>query len=278
MAVNLEAQDLRAWRRSSRSWPGSIIVRANAGNSSRPLWGRRRGRAIRGQLSLDGPPTIASVEVITKLARFGQVEFGKEALGVFLNAVIGEVGVEGQSEIRSLFDKYPLDAAVSMKAMDGSAWRGEVEGARAEIPRAHPRREYALPDPHPPAGDRGLALGQPRRGLPREPTMDRHGIPRRTRPDHDQSPRDQHGGAGPRVHPSSTSNSTRNVCPSRSPSQAPRRGGRSTRTRPWIRRRPGRRRGVRLLPAETRGEAVPSRRRGDDHRPSQRAPQADLLA
>ncbi|SIO42453.1 Trypsin-like peptidase domain-containing protein [Singulisphaera sp. GP187] len=129
MAINLETQDLRrlaqivsklAWFENSARERRQFVEMA--------LGSTPRAETLRGQLGLDTPPAIASVEVITKLARFGQVEYGKEALGVFLNAVIGEVGVEIQGEIRSLFDKYPLDAAVSIKAMDGSAWQGEADG------------------------------------------------------------------------------------------------------------------------------------------------------
>jgi Trypsin-like peptidase domain/Effector-associated domain 8 len=130
MAVKLEAQDLQRLAQivSKLTWfenntrERRLFVEIALGSTPRT-------EVLRGQLSLDGPPLIASVEVITKLAKFGQVEFGKEALGVFLNAVIGEVGVELQVEIRSLFVKYPLDAAVSMKTMDASAWRGEADGA-----------------------------------------------------------------------------------------------------------------------------------------------------
>jgi S1-C subfamily serine protease len=130
VAVSLVAQDVRrlaqivsklAWFENNARERRQFVEAA--------LGSTPRAEALRDQLSLDGPPAIASVELITRLAKFGQVEFGKEALGVFLNAVIAEVGVELQVEIRSLFEKYPLDAAVAIKAIDASAWRGEADGA-----------------------------------------------------------------------------------------------------------------------------------------------------
>jgi V8-like Glu-specific endopeptidase len=63
-------------------------------------------------LDLDGEPDLVAVEVVMKLSQYGQIEYGREALGVFLNGVIEAVGHNQADVLRELFGRYPLNGAV----------------------------------------------------------------------------------------------------------------------------------------------------------------------
>ncbi|MBN9519758.1 trypsin-like peptidase domain-containing protein [bacterium] len=72
------------------------------------LGGTPASEKILGMLDLDGEPVLVAVEVVTKLSQFGQVEYGREALGVFLNGVIDAIGSEQADRLRELFSRYAL--------------------------------------------------------------------------------------------------------------------------------------------------------------------------
>jgi V8-like Glu-specific endopeptidase len=87
------------------------------------LEGAPRGDTVLARLDLDGSPMSVSADVVRSLARFGQVAYGKEALGVFLNYIRPFVGDEDSNFIASLFEIYPLAAAVSTER-NLDHWRG----------------------------------------------------------------------------------------------------------------------------------------------------------
>ncbi len=79
------------------------------------LTGVPRERSIRGQIDLSGKPRPAAVSLVTTFLRFGEVERGTELISVLLNRLIDGY-VFDQNELaflRGLFDRYPLDIAVS---------------------------------------------------------------------------------------------------------------------------------------------------------------------
>jgi S1-C subfamily serine protease len=66
-------------------------------------------------IDLGGAPDVAAMKVITELSRFGQLEYGKPALGVFLNAVVPYVDLDVGDEITAMFQRYPLDRPVTSR-------------------------------------------------------------------------------------------------------------------------------------------------------------------
>ncbi len=72
-----------------------------------------RAKTARGIISLEGPPESAAMKVIIGLSQFGQLEYGKQALGVFLNAVLSYVDLNVGDEITAMFQRYPLDTPVT---------------------------------------------------------------------------------------------------------------------------------------------------------------------
>ncbi len=74
-------------------------------------------------IDLSGAPMLAATAWLTHLAYYGQLEYGKEALGIFLNAVIPIVDKPTSDYIRSLFQQYQLDSPVVPQPVIG-VWRG----------------------------------------------------------------------------------------------------------------------------------------------------------
>jgi V8-like Glu-specific endopeptidase len=87
------------------------------------LEGVPKSDVILARLDLSGPPMSAAVEVIRFLASFGQVAYGKEALGVFLNYLQPFLGDEATGFIAHLFANYPLNALVNGD-LPLNSWRG----------------------------------------------------------------------------------------------------------------------------------------------------------
>ena len=77
------------------------------------LEGVPQANIILARLDLDGTPMKVSVDVVRFLSQFGQVAYGKEALGVFLNYIQPITGDEDSEFIMGLFENYPLDTPVS---------------------------------------------------------------------------------------------------------------------------------------------------------------------
>jgi V8-like Glu-specific endopeptidase len=85
--------------------------------------GEARGNIILAQLKLDGGSMKVAVEVVSFLSVFGQVAYGREALGVFLNYIEPLTGHEDSCFIQDLFQRYPLDTPASPNRLI-VRWRG----------------------------------------------------------------------------------------------------------------------------------------------------------
>jgi V8-like Glu-specific endopeptidase len=72
--------------------------------------GSARGNALISILDLEGDPRGVATEVLAKAARFGQLDYGRPALGVFLSSIQDDLDDNAASFITELFQKYPLDA------------------------------------------------------------------------------------------------------------------------------------------------------------------------
>ena len=72
-----------------------------------------RAKTAVGIIDLGGPPDVAAMKVIIGLSQFGQLEYGKQSLGVFLNAALSYVDLNVGDEITAMFQRYPLDTPVT---------------------------------------------------------------------------------------------------------------------------------------------------------------------
>ncbi|MFN2137051.1 MAG: trypsin-like peptidase domain-containing protein [Candidatus Promineifilaceae bacterium] len=78
-------------------------------------------------IRLDGAPFVATSTMVNDLAKFGEISYGNEALGVFLNTVKTFTGVDKQPAIDGLLVKYdmmdptaPIEDVDDWKAPDTS--------------------------------------------------------------------------------------------------------------------------------------------------------------
>lgn len=91
-----------------------------------------RANTAAGMIDLGGAPDVAAMKVIIALSKFGQLEYGKQALGVFLNAVAPYVDPDVGDEITAMFKRYPLDSPVtSQRPIDD--WRAKDVGKTTEL-------------------------------------------------------------------------------------------------------------------------------------------------
>jgi len=88
------------------------------------LEGSPRAQTILGGIDFEGNARGAAVEVVKALGDFGQVVYGKEALGVFLGYVQSLCGDEQAAFIAELFSAYPFHAAGARRDRPISRWRG----------------------------------------------------------------------------------------------------------------------------------------------------------
>jgi len=123
MTIQLARPDFQQLTRLVQNLPDFANVRDRRRLVAGALEGVERADVILSRLDLDGTPMGVAVEVVRFLAQFGQVAYGKEALGVFLNYIQPFVGDEDAVFITSLFQTYPLDAPVApVRSID--RWRG----------------------------------------------------------------------------------------------------------------------------------------------------------
>lgn len=88
------------------------------------LEGSPRADTILASLDLEGAPKGAAVEVVKVLADFGQVAYGKEALGVLLNYLQDIVGDEQAEFLAGLYVRYPLNDVAAIRQRPIDQWRG----------------------------------------------------------------------------------------------------------------------------------------------------------
>jgi S1-C subfamily serine protease len=74
-----------------------------------------RAKIVVGSIDLGGAPEAAARKLIIALSKFGQLEYGKQALGVFLNAVLPYVDLGVGDEITDMFKRYPLDTPTTRR-------------------------------------------------------------------------------------------------------------------------------------------------------------------
>ncbi|MBV7332660.1 trypsin-like peptidase domain-containing protein [Chloroflexi bacterium TSY] len=123
MSINLSQSDFRQLTRIVQNLPDFANVRDRRRLIAGAVEGASRDDILLARLDLDGPPMGVAVEVVRLLARFGQVAYGKEALGVFLNYIHPFTDDEDAAFIDTLFATYPLDApAAPSRTID--RWRG----------------------------------------------------------------------------------------------------------------------------------------------------------
>src|SRR5262245_52144593 len=131
MSINLSRPDFQQLTRIIQTLPDFATVRDRRRLVAGALEGVERADVILARLDLDGTPMGVAVEVVRFLAQFGQVAYGKEALGVFLNYIQPFVGDENAAFIAGLFQTYRLDApAIAAKPID--RWRGSENPAEVQ--------------------------------------------------------------------------------------------------------------------------------------------------
>lgn len=72
------------------------------------MHGIPRAEDLVARLNLEGAPQSVAKEVILHLATFGEVAFGREVLGIFLNSINPLASPDDRLFIERLFSQYPL--------------------------------------------------------------------------------------------------------------------------------------------------------------------------
>jgi V8-like Glu-specific endopeptidase len=123
MAIQLNREDFRGLIDILRQAHDFANVRDRRRLVEAALAGSDRGPDLLAQLDLDGNPQQVAVEVVRRLAEFGHVAYGKEALGVLLNYLSPFLDQAPAEFINGLFVRYPMEgrASVSRSLKD---WRG----------------------------------------------------------------------------------------------------------------------------------------------------------
>ena len=131
MTVQLSQPDFQRLTRIVQQLPDFANVRDRQSLVAGALEGVPQANIILARLDLDGTPMKVSVDVVRFLSQFGQVAYGKEALGVFLNYIQPFTGDEDSEFIMGLFEKYPLDTPVSPTRLI-ARWRGTTSVAEIQ--------------------------------------------------------------------------------------------------------------------------------------------------
>lgn len=131
MTVQLSQPDFQRLTRIVQQLPDFANVRDRQSLVAGALEGVPQANIILARLDLDGTPMKVSVDVVRFLSQFGQVAYGKEALGVFLNYIQPITGDEDSEFIMGLFENYPLDTPVSPSRLI-DRWRGTTSVAEIQ--------------------------------------------------------------------------------------------------------------------------------------------------
>jgi hypothetical protein len=115
MSVHLGRDDLQRLVEVVRNLPAFGVERDRRPFLVTALGESPRAKTAAAIIDLGGPPDAAAMRVITALSNFGQLEYGKQALGVFLNAVVPYVDLDVGAEITAMFRRYPLDTPVTFR-------------------------------------------------------------------------------------------------------------------------------------------------------------------
>lgn len=129
MAVELSQIDFQYLVQIVQSLPEFTNVRDRVRLVSGSLEGVKNSRTIIARLDLDGSPMGVSVDVIRFLSNFGQVAYGKEALGIFINYIYPFLPASDANYIDNLRQRYSLDTPISVDLPIGN-WLGDQSYAQ----------------------------------------------------------------------------------------------------------------------------------------------------
>lgn len=114
MTIQLSQPDFQRLTRIVQNLPDLADVRGRRDLLGGAFGGDPKADIILARLDWEGSPMGFSVRLVSFLSQFGQVAYGKEAMGVFLNRIQDFAGdSEDREFIRNLFQQYPLDTPVS---------------------------------------------------------------------------------------------------------------------------------------------------------------------
>jgi hypothetical protein len=108
MSVALDADDLKQLVAIVKKLPGFDNERDRRRLLMLTLGGTPRADTILNSVDVSGAPMFVATGWITRLADLGQMEYGKEALGIFLNAITPYVETPTISFIHAVLSKYSL--------------------------------------------------------------------------------------------------------------------------------------------------------------------------
>jgi V8-like Glu-specific endopeptidase len=91
-------------------------------------------RRLVSRIDLSGSPHTAIHGIVSYLSKFGRLTYDHEALGLFLNAIKGDVGVQQQEFLDMLLKKYAMMTPIAA-APNINQWKGEetTEGVLEKI-------------------------------------------------------------------------------------------------------------------------------------------------
>jgi hypothetical protein len=131
MPVNLSRDDLQRLVQIVKELPTFGVERDRRPFLVSALGESPRAKTAAVMIDLGGAPDVAAMRVIIDLSSFGQLEYGKQALGVFLNAVVPYVDLDVGDEITAMFQRYPLDSPVTARRPIDD-WRPRDPGKTAD--------------------------------------------------------------------------------------------------------------------------------------------------
>jgi hypothetical protein len=131
MPVNLSRDDLQRLVQVVKDLPTFGVERDRRRFLVTALGESPRAKTAATMIDVSGAPDVAAMKVITALSNFGQLEYGKQALGVFLNAVVPYVDLDVGDEITAMFRRYPLDTPVTTRRPIDD-WRPRDPGKTAD--------------------------------------------------------------------------------------------------------------------------------------------------
>jgi len=132
MSVNVSRDDLQRLVQVVKDLPAFGVERDRLPFLVMALGESPRANTAATIIDLGGAPNVAAMKVIIALLRFGQLEYGKQALGVFLNAVVPYVDLDVGDEIIAMFNRYPLDTPVAARRPIDD-WRPREPGKTADL-------------------------------------------------------------------------------------------------------------------------------------------------
>jgi hypothetical protein len=130
--MKLEADDFRTLIDILKKHPDFNSPQERVLLLKRAFKGSDRGNALLSIINSEGNPRAAATEVLAKVAEFGQLDYARPALGVFLASIQDDVGDDEAGFIKGLFEKYPLDAQ-PLRARPVASWRDPGEDPTEKI-------------------------------------------------------------------------------------------------------------------------------------------------